>query len=235
MTGIILDSDYRDYYDSALNAIDLPGELTLSRRRDSRLDRASRFEFLTKMGLKTPLYGKVKELIPELLTRDQILTDCPGLEDVFEVIVYFPGEDENKVRVTYREAIEQYPEHFAAEYIPTSPAGFGVCWEYVCIGMRPFWLQHASSDNWQANKGTTRVRLSVVEKQRPMFEETMLVDCVFSTKFIVLRNRMVAINYHTSPILKGTPVQNVMDSGEAAESIYEWYRLNHLKLGVSAA
>lgn len=235
MAGIILDSDYRDYYDNALKTIDLPGELTLHRRRDQRLDRMSRFELLSKMGLKTPLYGEIKTLIPELLKRDKILTDCPGLEDVFEVVVYLPGHVENKIRVTYREAIERYPNHFGAEYIPTSPSGVGVSWEYICIGMRPFWVQHSSSDNWQANKGNTTIRLSVSEKKRPMFEETMLVDCIFSTTFIVLRNRMIAINYHTSPLVKDTPIKKAMTAQEAAGSIMQWEKLNHLKLGTSAA
>mgnify|MGYP006167164895 FL=1 len=231
MAGITIDSDYKDYYDNALREKD-EGDIrfTLTRRKDERAERPRRFDFMSKLGLKTPLYGKIKELIPSLLERDKILTDCPGIEDVFEVVVYLPGEKNNKIRLTYRQAINRFPDNFGCEYIPSSPSGIGVSWEYICIGTSAFWLQRSSSNNWQANKGDTRIRLSNAKKKRLILEDTLLRDCLFSTTFIMLRNRMIAVNYHTSPIIKGTPIQRAISAKDASESIKNWYKLNNLNI-----
>lgn len=236
MALITIDSDYKDYYDNTLREKDEQNiSFTLKRRKDERADRASRFDFMSKLGLKTPLYGKIKELIPSLLERDQILTDCPGIEDVFEVIVYLPEEKNNKIRLTYRQAIKRYPNHFGCEYIPSSPSGVGVSWEYICIGTSAFWLQRSSSNNWQANKGNNRIRLSNTKKKRLILEDTLLSDCLFSTTFIILRNRMIAVNYHASPVIKGTPIQDVLSAKDASESIKNWYKLNNLNVHTRVA
>lgn len=236
MARIIIDSDYKDYYDNALRERDERNiSFTLKRRKDERVDRPSRFNFMSKLGLKTPLYGKIKELIPSLLERDQILTDCPGIEDVFEVIVYLPEKKNNKIRLTYRQAINRYPDHFGCEYIPSAPSGVGVSWEYICIGTSAFWLQRASSNNWQANKGDARIRLSKAKKKRLILEDTLLNDCLFSTTFIMLRNRMIAVNYHTSPIIKGTPIQGVLSAKDASECIKSWYNSNNLNINARVA
>jgi hypothetical protein len=230
MKGIIVDSDFRDYYDNALQKKTIKSEgFILKRRKDKRMERKLRFDFMSNIGLKTPIYGKIKELIPTLLERDQILTDCPGIEDVFEVIVYFPEDKNNKKRLTYRKAIELYPNHFGCEYIPTSPSGIGVSWEYICIGENAFWLQHASSDDWRANKGKTRVRLSRIKKRNITLKDTMLDDCLFSVSFIILRNRMLAVNYHNSPKIKGTPIEKEMSAKDICDSIDLWNQLNSMK------
>lgn len=218
-----LNTDYRDYYDKAFKSFVFEQQLTVSRYKETQPSRIEQLEFLERIGLTTPDYGRVEDLVPRLLKRDSVVSALAGLDELFEVIVFL---ENIKRRLTYKDALSLYPKCFAMEYVPTAPSGNGISFEYVCVGDRPFWIEHSSVNHWQSKRGTTRSRFFSFNSNttRTKGKALDLSSPVFSVSLLRLRNKFYAFKYNSAPFIKGTIIEPVLPGKLAADAILRWVK-----------
>lgn len=224
LSTLLLDTDFQDYYDAELLKKTMGTPFTLTRHTGKQHTRAEQLGILSSVGLTTPDFGIAKVLIPRLLKRDAVVSVLPGLDELFEVVVF---TEQNKLsRLSYKAALSQNPESFSMEYIPTSPSGNGLSFEYICVGERQFWLEHSSINHWKSKNGHSHSRFFSAQNNyvRDINKPGVLKEALFSISLIRLRGKFFAIKYNNAPMLKGSLIESVLSPIEAAEAIFQWER-----------
>ena len=220
---IALKSDFRDYYDHGFEAPHPTHTRLWERYARGGLGRPDLFAYLDGLGLRTPTHGSTRQVIKQAL-GDHAPGVRAGLMKYLELVVYtdpFAHQGAGKIKVTMVEAIESYPNHFAAECIPANPEGLGESLRYLRIGRRQFWLRYASANDWRSNAG--EVTVGVLGEENPLPE----VGCdgiawpLFAIDFIPAwgRSGLYAVDFNAAPGLAGTGIEHYLPAREAYEEI----------------
>ena len=223
---IALKSDFRDYYDHYFAASWQRPEKVFTRMSRGGLCRSEMFQFLQSAGLKVPPYGRVKDLIPRL--QSEYFPDQPSLAcaigDIACVVIYHDQRahaGDGKELATWNFALKNFPNAFASEYIPATLSGQGVSLRYLRIGLRQFWLQYSSADDWRSNCGEVTVQV-LDEEQRKKQQDLkgLFADVpLFAIDFIVVRSDLFALDYNIAPGLSGTGIEEIMTAQNVHEEI----------------
>lgn len=220
---IQLKSDFQDYYDHHFAGSWQNSETAFLRFSNDGLSRPDMFALFQEYGIKTPNFGFVKELVPSLKAALSV-SGREHFEDYLEVVVYFDNyahRGEQKIRVTYNEALTKYPEHFCVEYVPVQPSGKGFSFRYLRIGLRQFWLQYASPDDWRSNCGAVQIDVLCEEKRinDPMDILFLREYPLVAVDFIPYQNHILAIDINTAPGLQKTGIEDYMEAKDVFEEI----------------
>jgi len=216
-----LNSDFHDFYD---HFFDLNAEHALSRRMTDGPNKIEAFQLLTLMGIKTPIYGMVSDLYADMVAKfggvDAIKKDSH--DEVVELVVYTDINShagEGKVKVSVKEAVEKYPNHFAVQYIPNTTQMFkGRSERLLQIGRRRIWMEYVSRGNWQSNCGDVKISLIAdVKIANNDLAEIQLP--LYAIDFVVAGRERLAVDFNVAPGLKGTPVQDLIKSQEVVRLI----------------
>lgn len=231
MTRILeLRSDFRDYYDHWFAGSGQRADNVYERQSRSGMDRPAMLNYLKGLGVTTPAFGTVRELASRMDTFAQGLsanTRKELLRDAGDVVVYTdPGAHGGggKIKLGLAVALEQFPNHFASEYIPNTISGHGQSIRYLRIGQRQFWLRYTSEDDWRSNCGEVEIEFlgedfSATPRalMGPSHVPILAIDFVFST-------HMYAIDYNIAPRLTGTGLEEVMPGNAVFQEVLNWFQ-----------
>lgn len=231
MTRILeLKSDFRDYYDHWFAGTGQRADDIYERQSRSGMERPAMLNYLKDLGVTTPAFGTVQELASRMASFAQGLsidTLKQLLHDAGDVVIYTdPGAHGGggKIKLSLAAALEQYPNHFASEYIPNTASGHGQSIRYLRIGQRQFWLRYSSRDDWRSNCGDVEIEFlgedfSATPRalMGPSHVPIFAIDFVFST-------HMYAVDYNIAPRLTGTGLEDVMPGHAVFEEIRNWFQ-----------
>ncbi|MBF7084413.1 hypothetical protein IT084_15780 [Desulfallas sp. Bu1-1] len=208
---IKLVSDFWDYYDHWFDGSD--AEIVFERRSTGGMDRLQMLEYLKSLGLRVPAFGRVRDLY------DRERQVWQGYVDITSVVVYLDERahrGEGKVLLSLRDAMEQYPDHLATEYIPALPSGHGLTWRYLQVGDKIFWLKCTSHSDWRSNCGD--VEIKVLSREKDSYNDKIRHP-LYAVDFVPAGNRLYAVDFNVAPGIKGTGVEELLPPREAAEAI----------------
>ncbi len=200
MPKIRLVSDFLDYYD---HWFDREGH-TFERLAHKGMPRRAALEYMFSLGLDVPLFGTVKEL-----------SQIPWLTNVVVYTDEMAHRGEGKLMMPLAQAIKQYPDNLATEYIPvTHNVNRGVSWRYLQIGNKYVWLKY-QSDDWRSNFGNVKISILGIigDGYHPKIHLPL-----FAIDFIPA-NHVYAIDFNTAPQIRGTGIENILPARETAEAI----------------
>jgi glutathione synthase/RimK-type ligase-like ATP-grasp enzyme len=220
---IALTSDFRDYYDHWFEAPHHAHERLWERHARGGLARPALFAYMERLGLRTPIHGSTRQVAA------QVLGDYPSavrarLAKYLELVVYrdpFAHQGEGKLRITMAEALQSYPDQFAAEFLPANTEGLGESLRYLRIGRRPFWLRYASANDWRSNVGDVTVEVLAEEKPLPEAYCDSIKLPLFAVDFVRAwgRGGLYAVDFNTAPGLAGTGMEQYLTAREVYEEI----------------
>lgn len=215
-----LKSDFNDWYDYAFTKEGPVYERNFKTDRTRQQD----LEFLKSIGCKIPRYGKVKDLVPELLgakwnsffeTWNFKRND--RIKDIEEIVVYIDDCAHcggGKQLVSLREAEEKYPDNFAIEYLCES---LGESYRYLQVGNRKWWLFYKAYEDWRSNTGDGETTILCEEEtgyhgdiKVPMFAVDFIPTSVAG---------FMAIDYNTAPGLD--PLRDKVRAGVIVELLQQ--------------
>jgi len=207
--GLYLVTDYRDYYDHAFDTHGTP----FHRLSKGGMGRREMFPYLESIGLKTPRYGIVAEVVPNLLSeRDSDIKTLASGQPV-DLVVYTDEQahcGDGKVRVSGADALRLYPDQFCSEHLTTSPSGAGLSLRYLQVGSRKWWLQYWSSDDWRSNVGEGGVE--VLREEDPPGYHPKVHDPLFAVDFLPIASNLFAIDFNIAPGLG--PLRDILAPSE---------------------
>jgi hypothetical protein len=197
-------SDFVDYYD---HWFDLEG-ITFNRFSCSGMKRSEALKYLGSLGLRVPIFGRVKDL-------PRLIDNYPQVADVVIYLDETAHRGEGKIKMPLMEALEKYPDHLATEYIQVLPAFAGYSWRYLQVGDKRFWLQYFSSNDWRSNCG--QVEIKILSKEKDGYHPTIKYP-LFAIDFLPA-GHLYAVDFNIAPQLNGTGIEDILSSREAAEAI----------------
>lgn len=226
--AIKLDSDFRDYYDHWFSGSWQQPDFTFTRNSTGGMSRREMFEFMRSLGITTPAFGTVKELVSKMASflpaqpdanLHSIYLDAAGDVVVYTDIRAHAGE--GKVKMSLREAFHHHPNDLASEFIVSSSEAQTL--RYLRVGRRQFWLQYTSNDDWRSNCGD--VDIKVLGEEFSMTPFTLMgegTSPVFAIDF-VFATHMYAVDYNIAPQLAGTGIEEILPAKSAYDEIARWY------------
>lgn len=223
---LTLDSDFRDYYDHWF-ANSLQHSISYCRKTRSGMSRPEMLNYLRELGVTTPAFGTVRELASQMFAFAESSLDIGEIaKDAGDVVVYtdiHAHAGDGKEKLSFSEAMERYPDHFATEYIPNSATGRGNSIRYLRVGRRQFWLGYQSADDWRSNCGSVSIKLLGEEHSiTPMALIGPAPVPVFAVDFI-FAEQMYAVDYNIAPMIRGTGVEDILSGKEVYNEIANWY------------
>lgn len=227
---IKIDSDYSDYYDSALESLRFNG--TLTRRKQGLNSKAEQLKILKSFGLDTPLHGLPKEVSNQLDKKEKL-----ALSD-FEVIVWPDKDNEGSpLKTNLLEAVNQYPNSFITEYIIGSDrSNMGQCIRCLYLGKYVICFKVENKivdgeEQWRAGIANGDSILSVnlgcpeiVEQPNDTFKALNGINTMFPIYFCDLvhsDHRTYAVNFNPSPRLENTPIAHAYSADDVAVLVAE--------------
>lgn len=214
---IYLRSDFTDYYDYHFNSYS-PNYLRFTRLSKSGMSRQEMFEFFTKLGISTPIYGKVKEVGLQL-EKDYNKINPKFIEQYQQVVVYLDQNchrGEGKIKVSIQEGLNKYPNLFCSQYIVNTRSGNGLSWRHLQIGDLPLWLEYSSENDWRSNCGD--VEIKILEQDQPQFHPK-ICNPLWAIDFVFNGIRLHAIDFNIAPQVKGTGIENILSAKDCANAI----------------
>lgn len=213
-----LDTNFRDFYD---HSFDLTGYVF--RRRDNEgMTRREIFRFLIEIGCETPRHGLVKDLVPRILNADfpdwDKISRTKAMQNIIDVVVYTDENShcgEGKIRISAAEAINHFPDHFAAEFISTTQSGIGVSFRYLQVGKRRWWLKYWSGADWRSNVGEGGVAVQCEEA--PGYGNKIRYPLWAVDYLSVGGTWRYAVDFNIAPSLK--PLQGLVTPSEIVDLI----------------
>lgn len=223
---IQLKSNFQDYYDHHFTGSWQTPDVVFPRFSNGGLSRPEMFALLSKHNIATPTHGFVKEVVPEL--KEALETSDFGFfEDYLEVVVYldeYAHKGEQKIRLTYNEALAKYPKYFCAEYVPVLSSGTGVSFRHLRIGLRQFWLQYVSLDDWRSNCGDVQIEVLREEERINDPKDVLILQDrpLVAVDFIPYEDHLLAIDVNTAPGLQKTGIEDYMVAKDVFEEIKDY-------------
>lgn len=185
------------------------------------------FSYLDNIGLSTPLHGSVEHLYPRIL--DRVFPHDPSMRSLYAkqvamVVVYTDPMahcGEGKQLMPLADALDQYPNHYASEYVPSQKSGCGLSLRYLRVGTRFFWLRY-SSDDWRSNCGT--VQIDVISELNPLLisDQVASLHPIFAIDFVP-GGKLFAVDFNIAPGLRGTGLENLIAPKDVYNEIENWF------------
>lgn len=214
MEKIKLKSDFRDYYD---HWFDNDGRI-FERYSTGGFNRREMLVYLKSLGIQTPLFGTVTELYSAIVSPDRgnkrVLHEIAAANEAVVYLDPMAHRGEGKVKLSLAEAIEQYPGHFATEFIPRLH-GKTRSFRHLQVGHFGFYLIYTSDDKWRSNCGSQidiEVLMELVGYHPKIQAPLFAIDFVAGDK-------MYAVDFNISPQVRQTGVEDILTPREAAEAI----------------
>ena len=218
---IKLKSTFRDYYDSWF---DLEGPMTWYRNSTGGMSRPEMLTYMEKLGLEVPQHNYLKNIYGRV---------APTGVHSERVVVYLDNHShrgENKVVMTKRQALEEHPDCYVADYVnyavpimckvnPEHGRHRSQSLRYLQIGTRKFWLEYWSDTDWRSNCGEGGVE--VICEEAPGYHPKITWP-LFAIDFVVTRYRWqqpLAVDFNIAPGLRGTGIEDIIRGPEAADLI----------------
>ena len=216
-----LRTNFGDYYD---HWFDLEADHTLRRVGTDGLDRFCQLHLMERQGLKVPPYGTVKQLLgpparygaPEM-RNPRLSKKCTRL------VVYIDEKahcTEGKVLLSLDQALEQYPDCLASEYIEGCP---GVSWRFLQIGKHGFWIEYKSDEDWRSNYGEGYIKIIGHEEGWGKVGNIPLFKLPLYAIDFAIADELYAIDFNIAPGVRGSGVERLLPPKEAAETIKTAY------------
>lgn len=207
---VSLKSDFRDYYDYMF---DRSGVL-YERMSETELSRREAFGKMLSMGLNIPPVGT------------PVVFDEFGFSKLAPKLVIYHDQyrhrGEGKSLVSWTEGYEVYSDKFASIYVCDEhmPA---TSYRYLRIGNTVVFLKYTSLNDWRSNCGDVQISQEYslwrdVQDNDPRETPLLAIDFVKSKHDIPF-----ALDWNTSPGLKGTPMQELISASDIVRNIKEWF------------
>lgn len=206
MVKVKLESDFKDYYDHWFAGSWDKSDIVFERFTYSKTSKLEDFILLKSLGFCIPKIGTVSQL------------DAMLLDKFSKVVVYLNDHahaGEGKRLLSLESALVLYPNHFASEYIINKDYEYSESYRYLRVGSKTFWLKYVSYDDWRSNCGD--VDISIID-----FDVNLTVpqlNPLFAIDFIKTNNKLIALDYNSSPGLKWTGVEDIMTGKEVFNEI----------------
>lgn len=208
-------SDFWDYYDHWFDGPN--AEMVFYRRSSGGMSRHEILKYLQSLGLRVPIFGRVCDVYERLQEKYDHSSNFLLFVDVVIYLDETAHRGEGKIKIPLRDAVVQYPDHLAAEYIPALPSGLGLSWRYLQLGDKVFWLEYASWNDWRSNCGD--VSIKVLSRERDGYCERINYP-LFAIDFIPAYGLgLFAVDFNVTPQVKGTGIENLLAPRDAAEAI----------------
>ena len=223
-------TDFRDWYDFAFSN----KGLLFERLSYSGFNRRDMLHFLSAAGLHTPAFGTV-EALTERISEEwgNPLYDY-ALQRIVSLVVYTDEnshQGEGKILLSAAEALKDYPQHLASEYIP-SITGLGFTFRWLQIGKAKWWLKYWSIDDWRSNVGdggcSIIQRLPDGRPDNPAFIDFPM----FAIDFVPSAGGLFAVDFNVAPGLgplngyvKGSEIVSLIK--EEVKSCKYWRKHGH--------
>jgi len=221
---LVLRSNFRDYYDHWLDPM---ADHTLRRFTTDGMDRFSQLHFMERNGLTVPAYGPVSWLLNPLPRYGAPeARNCRLSKKCKKLVVYTDQRahcGEGKLLLDPEQALADYPECLASEYIGDCP---GISWRLLQVGMHTFWIEYRNNDDWRSNYGDF-ITFQIIGKEQgwakhPERNITLFKLPLFAIDF-ALGDQLYAVDFNVAPGIRGTGVEDLLPPREAADSIKAAY------------
>lgn len=223
---IQLKSDFRDYYDHVFSGSWQVTEVLFERLTTGGPGRREMFDLMMSLKLTVPLHGTVTELNAKLIGEFSYLGNSKLIDDYMrnltDVVVYLDEQAHQgggKVKLNIREALLEYPDHFASQFIPSN----AVTLRYLRVGRRQFWLRYSSKDDWRSNVGDVSIELLCEETPKTLEDVMRLRDPLVAIDF-VKADKLYAIDYNIAPGLKGTGLEDLLTPAAVFDELTCWFQ-----------
>lgn len=225
---IALKSDFHDYYDHAFVARWQERDVVYERLTRSGPNRVQMYKMLNENGLRTPRHGTVRELLPRLAKESTLGNIYPKIAEFVVHTDIYAHCGEGKVKVGFEQALNEHPNDFAVEFLPTM-AGLGaVSYRYLHIGFERFWLRYTSCEDWRSNVGEGTVELLVRANKNDVRQVyspwLMRLAPLVAIDFLLIRGDMYAIDLNIAPQLSSTGVEKHLRPKQVLSEIKDWYK-----------
>lgn len=213
--NISLNSDFRDYYDHWFAYSNKTPSVVFSRLTTNDATRIENFATLSSYGLTVPEHGTPEQLHKSIakgtgdraISRYASKTHCV----VFTDQTLHAGE--GKQLMSFDQAIQQYPDKLASAFF--APKGQSTSLRFLRIGRRSFWLRYQSDDQWRSNCGN--VDIAVLKEFEP--SKDFGSHPLFAIDFVLVRGKLVALDFNTAPGIAGTGIENLMQAKQVYSEI----------------
>jgi hypothetical protein len=226
-----LNSDFHDYYDHTFAGSWQSNTMPFYRMSRDGLDRKTLFEKMESRNLATPFHGTVTELRNILIGHLSYLGNSATIDSymrqIMNVVVYhdvYAHGGEGKELINAMDAARLYPNLYASQYIPANPKGLGESLRYLRIGARQFWLRYQSSNDWRSNAGNVKIKV-LSEMERLSDDALLRCETPLLAIDFIRADKLYAIDYNTSPGIKGTTLEEELTPQSVYQQIEKWFKL----------
>lgn len=190
---IKLVSDFHDYYDHWFcGSYDEP-EYTFTRMSRNDITKQDQFDILKdKFNCKIPIVGIVSEL--NLAPEDEVVVYIDPLAHCGEA----------KEKMTLSKAQEEYPDKFASQFVGTFPDLPAVSYRHLQFGNEAFKLKYTGFNSWMSNNAE-KVKIQILSNAKPF---PITEYPLFAIDYV----NDYAIDFNTSPGIKGTRLERMIES-----------------------
>lgn len=193
-------SDFLDYYD---HHFDRDG-VEFFRKSRTCLSRSEIFGLLKSKDFDTPVHGICKHLSYYFMPESLVVLHLDE----------YAHCGEGKELIRYDEASRSYPDHFITEYLKGEVPGLSI--RHLTIGNRSWLLEYKSEDDWRSNAGN--VEIKVIKELEGSSKSISLLP-LYAIDFVKDFDVFYAIDFNTSPGLKYTGMEDVLQPKEVAQLI----------------
>jgi hypothetical protein len=224
-------SDFHDYYDHAFDSGN--ADATYHRMSTGGMSRPEMLSYLeSEHRLRVPFHGTVLALRARLECELDYLGSAALIHDfmstLMDVVVYIDPmahAGQGKVKMNILDAVAQYPEHYATQYIPSNASGLGDSLRYLRLGRRQFWMRYWSTSDWRSNAGDVHIKVLSEERAKPYSELCKYDVSIFAIDF-VRADFLFAIDFNIAPGLSKTGIEGFITPTEIFEEIKAWFSHN---------
>ena len=184
-------------------------ERQIALHAESKLPRPKRFEYLSALGLRTPLHGTVQQVV-EQISSEWMLTLTGGagqhmFHTMFDLMVY--GEHSRVMPMGL--AIKQAAGAYYCEFIPPGSRS----WSYMQVGIRRWWLQWDGPERSDSHLGTCQILGEEEPGYHPRISlPTFAIECIPG-------QYLWAIDFDPAPELNDTPLVSALTPAQYADLI----------------
>jgi len=135
-----------------------------------------------------------------------------------EAVIYldpYAHQGDGKTVMKIREAVKLYPDSYASLFYPRN---YSI--RQLQIGRQDIFLKYSSDHPWKSNVGNVQIekvsaapRMGSYNEYFPMFA----IDYIPFTEF-----ELLAVDLNTAPLIKFTPVEDIMSPKEIVNEIRGW-------------
>jgi hypothetical protein len=205
---IKLISDFIDYYD---HWFDNEG-IYLERMSRNNLSRSEMFKLFNEQRIECPKHGQIKDLINVMSLQKKVVI---YLDD-------YEHRGNGKKLMFLRDARHLYPNFYASEFIESNVTSYRELW----LGNLHFVLKYSSDDIWRSNVGNVKIDIEVehiiYSYKRKFKFPIYAIDYVINPFTDNKSYKYLAIDLNTSPMIKGTGLENIIMAKEMADSIKDY-------------